>query len=59
MIRKTNQGADAMADIHFDQGFTDAPMNAVSDGVTVIDRDLKILYQNEALRRLFGPRRDE
>lgn len=48
-----------MADIHFDQGFTDAPMNAVSDGVTVIDRDLKILYQNEALRRLFGPRRDE
>lgn len=48
-----------MVDIRFDQGFTDALMNAVGDGVTVIDRDLRIVYQNETIRRQFGSRLEE
>ena len=31
-------------------------LESVSDGVTVIDRDLKIRYQNKAVRRIFGER---
>jgi two-component system, NtrC family, response regulator HydG len=48
-----------MADIHFAEGFTEALMNAVSDGVTVIDRDLRIVYQNATIRRQFGSRLEE
>jgi PAS domain S-box-containing protein len=48
-----------MADIHFDHGFTDALMNAVSDGVTVIDRNLHIIYQNESIRKQYGSRLKE
>jgi two-component system response regulator HydG len=48
-----------MADIRFDQGLTDALMNAVTDGVTVIDRELNIIYQNDTIRRMFGSRLNE
>jgi PAS domain S-box-containing protein len=32
----------------------DAVLNTVSDAVTVIDRDLKVIYQNEAVQRIYG-----
>jgi len=31
-----------------------AVLNTVSDAITVIDRDLKVLYQNEAVQKLYG-----
>jgi len=45
-----------MADLHFSQEFTESLMNAVSDGVTAIDRDLCIIYQNAIIRRQYGSR---
>lgn len=32
----------------------EAVLNTVSDAITVIDRDLKVLFQNEAVQRLYG-----
>jgi len=34
----------------------EAVLNTVSDAITVIDKDLKVLYQNEAVQRLYGPK---
>jgi transcriptional regulator with PAS, ATPase and Fis domain len=48
-----------MADLHFSQKFTESLMNAVRDGVTAIDRDLCIMYQNEVIRRQYGSRLGE
>jgi PAS domain S-box-containing protein len=31
-----------------------AVINTVSDAVTVIDKDLKVIYQNEAVRQIYG-----
>jgi two-component system, NtrC family, response regulator HydG len=32
----------------------EAVLNTVSDAITVIDKDLKVLFQNEAVQRLYG-----
>jgi PAS domain S-box-containing protein len=32
----------------------EAVLNTVSDAITVIDRDLKVLFQNEAVQKLYG-----
>jgi PAS domain S-box-containing protein len=34
----------------------EAVLNTVSDAITVIDRDLKVLFQNEAVQKLYGAR---
>ena len=34
----------------------EAVLNTVSDAITVIDRELKILFQNEAVQKLYGAR---
>jgi PAS domain S-box-containing protein len=39
-----------------DKAIFDAVLNTVSDGITVIGKDLKIIFQNEAIRKTFGPR---
>jgi PAS domain S-box-containing protein len=39
--------------LHKDGLFT-AILKTVSDGITVIDKDLKILFQNEAIYRIYG-----
>jgi two-component system response regulator HydG len=36
------------------EGLFNAILKTVSDGITVIDKDLKILFQNEAIYQLFG-----
>jgi len=36
-----------------------AVLNTVSDAITVIDGDLNILYQNEAVLKAYGPRTGE
>ena len=36
------------------EGLFEAVLNTVSDAITVIDRDLKVLFQNEAVRKLYG-----
>ena len=36
------------------EGLFTAILKTVSDGITVIDKDLKILFQNEAIYQLFG-----
>jgi two-component system response regulator HydG len=41
--------------LHKDGLFT-AILKTVSDGISVIDKDLKILFQNEAIFHIFGPR---
>ncbi len=33
-----------------------AVLNTVSDAITVIDRDLKIIFQNEVVHQLYGPK---
>jgi PAS domain S-box-containing protein len=43
-----------MADIQFDRELIETMMNAVEELVTVIDRDLHIIYQNETFSRKFG-----
>jgi PAS domain S-box-containing protein len=37
----------------------EAVLNTVSDAITVIDRDLKVLYQNEAVQKLYGVKTGE
>ena len=34
----------------------DAVLNTVSDAITVIDRDLKVIYQNNAVQQAYGAR---
>jgi two-component system, NtrC family, response regulator HydG len=34
----------------------EAVLNTVSDAITVIDKDLKVLFQNEAVQKLYGSR---
>src|SRR5512143_2670752 len=34
----------------------EAVLNTVSDAITVIDKDLKVLFQNEAVQKLYGAR---
>jgi two-component system, NtrC family, response regulator HydG len=36
------------------EGLFTAILKTVSDGITVIDKDLKILFQNEAIHQIFG-----
>jgi len=36
------------------EGLFAAILKTVSDGITVIDKDLKILFQNEAIHQIFG-----
>ena len=38
----------------YDRAIFDAVLKTVSDGITVISKDLKIIFQNEAMRRNFG-----
>jgi PAS domain S-box-containing protein len=38
----------------YDQAIFDAVLKTVSDGITVISKDLKIIFQNEAMKRNFG-----
>ncbi|MBT8350354.1 MAG: sigma 54-interacting transcriptional regulator [Deltaproteobacteria bacterium] len=38
----------------YDQAIFDAVLNTVSDGITVISKDLKIIFQNEAMCQNFG-----
>ena len=40
----------------YDQAIFDAVLNTVSDGITVISKDLKIIFQNEAMCQNFGKR---
>ncbi len=35
-------------------GLFEAVLNTVSDAITVIDTDLKVVYQNEAVHRIYG-----
>ncbi len=37
----------------------DAVLNTVSDAVTVIDKDLKVIFQNEAVQQIYGIKIDE
>ena len=39
-----------------DKTLFEAVLNTVSDAVTVIDKDLKIIFQNEAVQQAFGPK---
>jgi len=34
----------------------DAVLNTVSDAITVIDKDLKVIFQNEAVKQIYGSR---
>jgi len=38
----------------YDQAIFDAVLNTVSDGITVISKDLEIIFQNEAMCQNFG-----
>ena len=40
----------------YDQAIFDAVLKTVSDGITVISKDLKIIFQNEAMCQNFGKR---
>ncbi len=46
-----------ISDINRKDNFLDVILNTVSDGITLIDKDLKIQYQNQIISRLFvsGP----
>jgi two-component system response regulator HydG len=35
-------------------GIFEAVLNTVSDAITVIDKDLKVIFQNEAVHRIYG-----
>jgi PAS domain S-box-containing protein len=40
----------------YDRAIFDAVLNTVSDGITVISKDLRIIFQNEAMCKNFGKR---
>jgi PAS domain S-box-containing protein len=43
----------------YDEALFKAVLNTVSDAITVIDKDLNILYQNETVLHAYGPRINE
>ncbi len=43
-----------ISDVNRKDNFLDVILNTVSDGITLIDKDLKIQYQNQIISRLFG-----
>ncbi len=43
-----------ISDINRKDNFLDVILNTVSDGITLIDKDLKIQYQNQIISQLFG-----
>jgi transcriptional regulator with PAS, ATPase and Fis domain len=45
-----------MGDSIFERGLLDAVMSAIDEGVSVIDREFKIVYQNDTMLRLYGSR---
>ena len=38
----------------YGEALFEAVLNTVSDAITVIDKDLKVLFQNEAVQKLYG-----
>ena len=44
-----------ISDINRKENFLDVILNTVSDGITLIDKDLRIQYQNKIISQLFGP----
>jgi PAS domain S-box-containing protein len=38
----------------YGQALFDAVLNTVSDAITVIDKDFKVIYQNEAVQQIYG-----
>ncbi len=43
-----------ISDVNRKDNFLDVILNTVSDGITLIDNDLKIQYQNKIISQLFG-----
>ncbi len=43
-----------ISDVNRRDNFLDVILNTVSDGITLIDKDLKIQYQNQIISQLFG-----
>ena len=43
-----------ISDMNRKDNFLDVILNTVSDGITLIDKDLKIQYQNKIISQLFG-----
>jgi transcriptional regulator with PAS, ATPase and Fis domain len=39
-----------------EKGIYEAILHTVSDAITVIDKDLQIIFQNEAVQRIYGPK---
>ena len=39
----------------YGESLFEAVLNTVSDAITVIDKDLKVIYQNEAVQQIYGP----
>ena len=39
-----------MTAAHFDQGLIESVVNNVSDGVTMVDRNLRIVYENTTIK---------
>jgi len=39
----------------YGEALFEAVLNTVSDAITVIDKDLKVIYQNEAVQQIYGP----
>ncbi|MGD1974133.1 MAG: PAS domain S-box protein, partial [Desulfobacterales bacterium] len=45
---------DIISDVNRKDNFLDVILNTVSDGITLIDKELKIQYQNKIISQLFG-----
>ncbi|HQN71689.1 MAG TPA: sigma 54-interacting transcriptional regulator, partial [Smithella sp.] len=43
-----------MTAAHFDQGLIESVVNNVSDGVTMVDRNLRIVYENTTIQHFYG-----
>ena len=43
-----------ISDINRKENLLDVILNTVSDGITLIDKDLKIQYQNKIISQKFG-----
>jgi transcriptional regulator with PAS, ATPase and Fis domain len=52
------RGYDMKADLlkMYGEAMFKAVLNTVSDAITVIDKDLKIIFQNEVVHQLYGPK---
>jgi PAS domain-containing protein len=42
-----------------DKALFEAVLNTVSDAITVIDKDLKVIFQNEAVYKIYGSKISE